>query len=263
MRLATYEHKFTHFAAAPRSRILPLARPLMTVIAVGLIGATAVVERVAAQNQPVAGGTNVVVRSGGGYGGGFFPYGGGYGGGYGMPGTAQSAAEYGMASMIAASGYANLMNSQATQNYMAARSMDFNNRVQWTNSYYQMRQAHRAYVADHTRLSMDEITKIANDRAPKRLDATQFDPTTGKIAWPVILQDARYADVCDEIEQLYKSRVTASSVIGAENYQAINKGCENLMNLLRSNIDEYRPNDFEQARHFIDSLRYEASFPTS
>ena len=60
------------------------------------------------------------------YGAGFLPYGsGGYGGrgyggrGYGMPGTAFSAAEFGMARMIAASGYANMMNSQATRNYMA------------------------------------------------------------------------------------------------------------------------------------------------
>jgi len=235
----------------------------VTIVAILLVMAAGDVRTASAQNQPVAGGTNIVVRGGqGGYGGGgFFPYG-GYGG-YGMAGTAQSAAEYGMASMIAASGYANLQNSIATRNYLAARSQDFDNRLQWTRAYYDMRREHRAYVSDHTRLSMDEITKIANDASPKRLDATQLDPTTGRIAWPIILQDPRYVALTDELENLYKSRATASGFVGAENYQSINKTCEDLLNLLKANIDEYQPNDFIQARRFVESLRYESRFPSS
>jgi hypothetical protein len=236
----------------------------VTIVAVLLVMSAARVPTASAQNQPIAGGPNIVVRGGqGGFGGGgFFPYGGG-GFGWGMPGTAQSSAEFGMASMIAASGYANLQNSIATRNYLAARSQDFDNRLQWTRAYYDMRREHRAYVADHTRLSMDEITKIANDAAPKRLDATQLDPTTGKIAWPIILQDPRYVALTDELENLYKSRAVASNFVGAENYQSINRTCEDLLNLLRANIDEYQPNDFIQARRFVESLRYESRFPTS
>ena len=98
---------------------------------------------------------------------GYLPYGRrGYGYGYRMPGTALSAAQMGMARMIAASGYAHMMNSRAALNYTKARSADIQNRAQWTNSYYQMRQAHRAYESDHTHLTMEEITKIAEDAAP-------------------------------------------------------------------------------------------------
>ncbi|HEY1598704.1 MAG TPA: hypothetical protein VGG64_03835 [Pirellulales bacterium] len=218
-----------------------------------------------AQNAAFAVRGNNAFMGGGGLGG--FPYGGfgGMGGGYGwgMPGTAQSASEYGMASMIAASGYANLQNSMAAQNYTAARSQDINNRVQWTNSYYQMRQAHRAYIADHTRLSMDEITKIAQDAAPKRMDAEQLDPHTGRVNWPIILQDAKYIDITDELDNLYKARATSSGFIGAESYRDINKATEKLMQSLKVNIDEYNANDYEKARHFIENLRYEAKFPTS
>ena len=67
----------------------------------------------------------------------------------------------------------------------------------------------------------------------------------------------------DELENLYKSRAIASNFVGAENYQNINKTCEDLLNLLKANIDEYQPNDFIQARRFIESLRYESRFPTS
>jgi hypothetical protein len=243
-----------------------MRQPINTIVGTLLIVAACGTPRAGAQNQPAANpGTNITVRNGGGggFGGGFLPYGGfGYGG-FGMVGTAQSSAEFGMASMIAASGYANLQNSMAVQNYEAARSQDINNRIQWTNAYYQMRQAHRAYIADHTRLSMDEITKIAHDAAPKRLDAEQLDPTTGKIHWPIILQDPKYIEACDELDNLFKSRATISGFIGAESYRDINKGCDKLFGLLKSNIDEYSPNDFQQAKHFIDSLRYESKFPAS
>ena len=44
-------------------------------------------------------------------------------------------------------GQANLMDSMAAQNYEQARAMDIENRLKWTESYYQMRQANRAYRA--------------------------------------------------------------------------------------------------------------------
>jgi len=242
-----------------------MRKPIATVVGMMLAIVTTRTPFAAAQNQPANAPANITVQGGSSNGGGFgmLPYMGFGMGGWGMPGTAASASEFGMASMIAASGYANLQNSQAAQNYEAARSQDFNNRIQWTNAYYQMRQAHRAYVADHTRLSMDEITKIAHDAAPKRLDAAQLDPTNGTLHWPLILQDARYADVCDELQSLYNARATSSGYIGAESYRDINKACDKLMQLLKSNISEYNANDFEQAKHFIDSVRYEAHFPAA
>jgi hypothetical protein len=185
----------------------------------------------------------------------------GYGYGYGMAGTAASAAQFGMARMIASAGYANMMNSRAAQNYAAARATDLQNRAQWTNSYYQMRQAHRAYEGDHSRLTMDEITKIAQDSAPKRLDITQLDSATGKIAWPTILQDARYASDCDQLETLYRLRATSTGPIDAETFRDIRNICEQLKAELKSNIKEYSVNDFEQGKHFLDSLGYEAHFP--
>jgi len=244
-----------------------MGKSLSTIIAVLLVASFIDTPQALAQNQVIPGGANIIVRGGQSYGGGgFLPYGGGFGrgfgGGYGMPGTAQSAAEYGMASMIAASGYANLQNSMALQHLEAARSQDINNRVQWTNAYYQMRQSHRAYVADHSRLSMDEITKIAQDASPKRMDDHQLDPLTGKVNWPLILQDPKYVEVTDELENLYKQRATSSGFIGAESYRDINKSCEKLMQLLKSNLDEYSAGDYEQARHFVESLRYESRFPS-
>jgi hypothetical protein len=220
-------------------------------------------------NRVVPNQNNITIRGRGGYGGygGYgMPYGGFGGGGlgWGSPGTAQSAGLQGMASVIGASGYANLMNSQAAINLTQARSQDIKNRVEWTNSYIEMRQAHKAYVASNiTRLSTDELNKIAKDSAPKRLDVTQLDPITGRITWPIILRDPRYAAPIDDLENLFKTRATGSSFISAESYLGIDKACENLMDLLKSNIDEYNSRDYIGASKFIDGLRFEARNPAT
>ncbi|HEY2840303.1 MAG TPA: hypothetical protein VGJ26_14195 [Pirellulales bacterium] len=189
---------------------------------------------------------------------------GAYGGyGYRGPGTAQSAAQFGMARMIAASGNANLMNSAAARNLTAAKSADIANRVQWTNAYHQMRQSHKAYVASNiTRLSTDELNKIAQDQAPKRLDVTQIDSATGVIHWPVILRDNRYIVARDDLDRLFKIRAMSTGPIDPESYQDIYRTCEKLREQLKANIDDYRESDFEHARHFIESLSFEGTFPT-
>jgi hypothetical protein len=216
----------------------------------------------------VVGNNNVIVRPSSGFGGGYGGYGmpyGGWGGGMGWgfsPGTAQSAGLQGLASVIGASGYANLMDSQAVINLTQARSQDIKNRVDWTNSYIEMRQAHKAYVASNiTRLSTDELNKIARDQSPRRLDVTQLDPITGRITWPIILRDPRYAAPIDDLENLFKTRATTSGFLGAESYLGIDKACNQLMDLLRSNIDEYNSRDYISASRFIDSLRFDARNP--
>ena len=190
---------------------------------------------------------------------GYLPYGvRGYG--YRMPGTALSAARFGMARMIAASGYANMMNSRAVKSYAAARAANIRNRAQWTNSYYQMRQAHRAYEANRTHLTMEEITKIAQDAAPKRLDIAQLDSTTGKITWPTILREARYNSDRDRLDTLYRLAPCQAVALDADTYREIWNASEHFKAQLKANLKDYSAKDFEQARHFLDSLRYEAHF---
>jgi len=185
-------------------------------------------------------------------------------GGYGNrgPGTAQSAAQFGMARMITATGNANLMNSAAAKNLTAAKSADIANRVQWTNSYYLMRQTHKEYAAANiTRLSTDELNKIAQDEAAKRLDVTQLDSTTGVIHWPIILQDKQFIADRDDLDRLFKIRAMATGPIDVESYQDIHRTCERLQEQLKANIDHYRGSDFEHARHFVESLAHEGTLP--
>ena len=124
-----------------------------------------------------------------------------------------------------------------------------------------MRHAHRAYEADHAHLSMDEIVKIAHDAAPRRLDVTQLDSATGAIHWPVVLQDLRYIGDRDELDHLFKVSPMSAGLIDSDTYRGIYRSCEQLKTQLRANLKEYSANDFEDAMHFIESLRHEAQLP--
>ena len=131
------------------------------------------------------------------------------------------------------------------------------NRVTWTSDYYEVEQAHRGHDASQDRLSMQDVTRIAHDAAPHDLDVNQANPATGKISWPVILQDARFIEDRDEVESLYRSRAN-SGKFDAESYLAFNKSCETLLHTLKASIGAFSANDYQQARHFVEDLRASA-----
>jgi len=195
----------------------------------------------------------------------FFNGGGGWGGGWGgwySPATAAESYQRGFADVVRSAGQANLMNSMAAQNLEQARSMDFDNRVKWTESYYQMRQANRAYRASKRspRLSEEEIARIARAGLPKRLTSSELDPLTGQITWPVVLRDEQYTPERKELDKLFDQRAVTSS-ISPEVYEGIQKSTTELLAALKKNINQYKANDWLSAKKFVDSLAYEIRFP--
>ncbi|MFM7108381.1 MAG: hypothetical protein ACKOZU_07250, partial [Planctomycetaceae bacterium] len=69
---------------------------------------------------------------------------GGYGfnrGGYAS--TAGQGAAYGMAEMMRAQGTENLLNSQAAKNWEEAKTLEIQNRMRWTETYFEMRKTNR------------------------------------------------------------------------------------------------------------------------
>jgi hypothetical protein len=198
------------------------------------------------QNYPV-------FPSGGGGGGGW-----GWGGGYG--GTAAGSYLHGMGDVIRSAGYANVMNSLAAQNYQAAYSMSLNNRLLATNTYFENRRANRAARAEEAgpRPTAEDLARISEQMAPKRLTASQLDPVSGDVKWPSVLEDPRYAALRGTVDKLFTQRQAASG--GASEYRAIVDAVEALRQAMRKNIDEYAPASYIDASKFLDSLQYEARF---
>ena len=124
-------------------------------------------------------------------------------------------------------GQANLMDSMAVQTTNRRAAMDIENRLKWTESYYQMRQANRALsrLEALSRLSQEEIVRIARAGLPNRLTATQFDPLTGQFNWPIILRDPQYAPEREQLDKLFEHRAAASSLHESLSGSAALYGC--------------------------------------
>jgi hypothetical protein len=200
--------------------------------------------------RPVTGGNTVV-------------YGGGYGGwGGGGAGTAASANAYGMAAVINAAGQANLANSAAANNWEAAYSADLNNRLQATNTYFEMRRVNKEDRAaeQSPRVTAEELARFAKEAAPARLTASQLDPVSGEIGWPMPLRDARYEVNRKKIEQMFASREANAGSVETISYRQLHDAIEILRAQLVKNIAEYAPQNYVEARKFLDSLEYEAGY---
>lgn len=178
--------------------------------------------------------------------------------------TPAEGAYRGMADLVRSAGASNLMNSVAAQNLTAARSAELDNRVKYTDTYFQMRQMNK-YYRDAERgppPTNEDLFRRAAAAAPARLTSSELDPLTGSIQWPIVLQDDVYRASRDEIEDLFAHRAEAGGGIGARTHREIQQAVDKLLEDLRTRISEYAPSDYLAARTFLDSLRHETRFPT-
>lgn len=191
----------------------------------------------------------------------------GYGNPYYMDNRASTPAESyarGMADMTRAAGQRNLLDSMAAGNFEEARSLELDNRLKATETYFEMRRINsEARAAERRPPASSEVAfRRAQEVTPPPLTATQLDPVTGQIQWPRLLMQDRYAALRDEIDALFAERSDAGGSIGQDTFQQLITACNDLQAQLRANIRDYLPNDYIAASKFIQSLSFAARFPT-
>lgn len=187
-----------------------------------------------------------------------------YGGGT-SASTVSQANSMGMADLVQAAGQASLNTSAAAINLEQARSMNLDNQMKSTTTYFEMRKANTAYrKAEDARfpgLSTEDSWRVAQMNTPKRLRSTELDPVTGKIYWPMQFENPTFQSYRQQIDQLFVQRETVHGSIGYENYTAIQQATNALMAELNKNIGKYSPGDFLRMKSFIESLAFESTLP--
>ena len=170
----------------------------------------------------------------------------------------------GIADMTRSAGQANLLNSVAAGNYEDARSKELDNRLKTTETYFEMRRVNReARDAERRPPPSSEIAfRRAREVTPDQLTVTQLDRVTGKIQWPRALMDERYDRTRGQLDTLYALRSDANGNIGMDTYRKLLATCDRLKTELKKNIRDYLPNDYVKATKFIDSLAFEARYPS-
>lgn len=193
-----------------------------------------------------------------------FPYYGmGLGGGtyYDHASTVEEGAARGMADVIRSSGAANLMNSAAAINYQTAQKQYIENRLQATQTYFEMkrvnkesRQAMRPQPA-----SQQQLIRFSKQQLPDRLSTTDLDPLTGSLNWPLILQSQEFANDRAMMEQLFGKRASEGH-LSPDQYLQAKQVLDDMMATLREVGSKFPSNLQSEALKFLRSLQYEASF---
>lgn len=191
---------------------------------------------------------------------------GGYGYGYGGASTPASAAGHAMADVVRSQGMYNAMTSAAMVNVEDARSKYIDNQKQWTEVYLMKK---RVLDAEHAKQKEDARARNARlqeaqasnpSSLPPRLTSSELDPSTGKIAWPAALMRDSFAPQRKEIDDLFTSRAHTGTT--SEMSETIYKSVRSLQDDLRKEIREIVPQEYMDARKFLDRLSLEGRFPT-
>jgi hypothetical protein len=182
-----------------------------------------------------------------------------WGGDYHASTAAESAAN-GMANVVRSAGEANLLNSQAAQNYEGARSMYLDNRMKYTKTYFEMKQYNKDYrnANKAPRPTSEQLFRLAKDATPKTLPSDQLDPVTGKIGWPDVLLTSDFDDCRKSLEALYAERADASGKINFAQYTEIKQTTQQMQDLLKQKLNDMPPQVFTGANAFLKQLAHTA-----
>jgi hypothetical protein len=183
-----------------------------------------------------------------------------YGGwsGYGGGGTtAAGSAMNGMSNVISAKGSYNLSTSAAAVNMTQAQKNDIQNHQLYTNTYFEMRSTNQAATKAERGPppTMEQIARIAREGAPKPVTANQWDPATGKVNWPALLQQDTFASERAALEQLLMKQSTYGS-LGYSDQMKARQTIETMFAGIKSQIREVPTQDYDAARSFLSSMMY-------
>jgi hypothetical protein len=180
-----------------------------------------------------------------------FGYGGGYyGGGY----SPVEGYQRGMADVIRSSGQAAESYSHARINNEEARSKYLDNKLKWTEIYWERKRLGEAELAKDYAKDRDRREKwmAANrDRKPETLPPGQYDKQTGSLEWPDALQGAIYADYRKQIEEEMEMQATTGT---SSNSTKIRNLAREMQSVLKDHIRDMSPNEYIAARKFLDRL---------
>lgn len=178
--------------------------------------------------------------------------------------TAAEGALRGMGDLARSAGEYNLTTSQAAINMTEAQKNYIQNRNEWTNTYFQMREANKEYRARErgARPSMEAMVRYAQAGKPKRLSPSEVDSVTGNIGWPVVLKADRYTPYRTELEQLFAKRAE-HGVLGVDDHLQVRKTTGAMLDELKGQVREVPQMDYIAARRFVESLAYEGTAPSS
>jgi hypothetical protein len=183
-----------------------------------------------------------------------WPYGGYY------ASTAGEGYAMGMAAMVQSAGMATLMTSKAAVNAQEAGSLYIDNTVKATQAYIDRQRMLGSYQASLRKPppTAEQLYRMSQMGLPKTLSARQLDPVTGAISWPVVLRDEPFDTYRETAQKFFQEAVANPQSFSYDSYNQFQQAGSECLADLKSRIKDYRPNDYIEAKKFVESLTYAA-----
>lgn len=184
-----------------------------------------------------------------------------YGGGmYYHSSTAGEGYARGIGAMMSAAGDYNVQTSQAAINMTEAQRREIQNRKEWTDTYFQMREANRLYQAREAgpRATNEQMVRMAQVGKPKPLNPAEFNSTSGRIGWPSVLKMNEFEADRQRLDELFASRARNTGLTFEEQME-IRRLTADMQGALKKQLKQIPADAYMQSKRFLESLAYEAT----
>jgi hypothetical protein len=173
----------------------------------------------------------------------------------------QEGAQRGFADIVRGTGMATLQTSEAAVNVSNAESLALDNDLKYARNFFTIAQMNYEFrkASREKPPTSEQAFRWAHRDAPKPLNSYQFDPLTGGINWPLVLQDAEYERYRNFMEQFFRDKAQHPQSLNLNTYNQFQDAIESWLADLKMNISRYKPNDYLRAKSLIESLGAEAS----
>lgn len=172
--------------------------------------------------------------------------------------TAEESVARGLSDVISSAGMANLYHSEAAINYTQARSNQLDNAVKQTSTYYQRKQMYKDYH-QRPKPTPERLFRLAQQGIPEKLSPSELDPITGKINWPIVLQDEPFNEMRAKMDELFKERAANQGQLPTKSFMELQSVGRSLQNELKKHVKDYPPMNYMNAKGFVDSLLYDVT----
>ncbi len=166
----------------------------------------------------------------------------------------------GIAAATAAQGQANYFNSLAEINHQSARSQYITNNKNAVDAYFYTREANQS-ARKPVRLNTEQLTAMAQNAAPSRLTAHDYDSTLGRLHWPAALLAEEYAPERDALERMFYKRSPGDVGAGSEFYAEVKQLSSNMQQKLSEHISDLDPAQYVAAKKFLMGVTVESTQP--
>lgn len=187
------------------------------------------------------------------------PIGGSAGGFYGP--TADSGFLIGKAAFAMGLGQYNYNTALAARQLQEADKEAIQNDLFGLRTYFEKKRLNDEYWASkHPPMTPEQNLLVEQSRVPRRLTASELDPTWNVIRWPLVLERPEFETVRQALEDAFAHRNDGNFGIGSPAYNHIKELTRDMRSILDQEYDSMSQMEWIQAMRFIESLAYEPRF---